>query len=293
MIAVEAMSHGVNISGLTADTVPLVAYALLVGRIPAAGDPGSAEAEEFRNNLLLGVAGDAAALPAVELAPVFLDLVRLAAVLGEAQRYAEELSLTSLSFDEAPPRAMLGGYTVGVVVAVGGAALAALLIGFVLGAAGGHKSARGKTTTVIHTRVVTHTRVVPRTTIVTRTKSIPHTTTVTRDVPQVTTVTLTTTVHAAPAVAAPAVVKDVVPASCAQAIGDARAIALLAVGDFNLFSEYAKLASQAIPAAVSRDSATMASLTAQTDSIGSSLSQRAEQIARLGQAFDSSAAACS
>ena len=210
VIAVELMGGGADVRGLTADAVPVVAYALLVNALPTSVEPGSPEAIERVNDLLLSAADDIPDLPASELSPVFMDLFRLAVVLGEAQRYASQLSIVGLSLQEAPVRTRTSRRRIATALAAAGGAAAALLAGFVIGSAGsGGKPAAASKVTVTNTHVVTHRVVVPRTTTVVQVKHVPRTTTVeqTTTVPgaavpgasATTTVTVATTVRSAPA----------------------------------------------------------------------------------------------
>ena len=104
---------------------------------------------------------------------------------------------------------------------------------------------------------------------------------------------MTVTTSTRPA-APPAVVGvDVVPATCTAAIADARQMALLAVNGFSQFSQYAKLASQAIPAAIAHNSSKMAAIR-QADRMHfcNSLTKRANEIARLGDEVSAAADQC-
>ena len=95
-VAVALMTSGAEVRGLTTDAVPLVAYSLFNGKLPVPPDADTPLTAERVNNLLLSAADEVAAMP-VDARHLFLGLLELAVLIGEAQVYAEHLSLTSLS----------------------------------------------------------------------------------------------------------------------------------------------------------------------------------------------------
>jgi hypothetical protein len=322
-IAVDSLARGVNVAGVAADAVPVVAYALLLDRLPTGIESGSPEAAERTNDLLLGVLGGMAAPLDTEASQLFIDLFGLTVALGEAQRYADQLGVAGLSVGRQPSGRRLARRTAFRAAAAVCAAVLLGVAGFALGAAdGGRKATAGAPTVTqrAHPVTVTRERVVTRpgkvvtrpgrvvtlpgkvvtrpgkvvTTTVIRTKHVPPTVVDhTKTVADVSTVTVTTTApSAAPSTTTRIVDKNVVPAACATAIADARQMALLAVNGFSQFTSYAALASQAIPAAAAHDTAKMARIAHETEQLGSSLSQRAHEIARLGDAVSAASAAC-
>jgi len=106
-VAVDLMTHGTEVRGLQEDAVPLVAYALFNGIVPAVPGVDHADTDEQVNDLLLGVADEVAQmLP--EDRRVFISLFRLSVLLGEAQAYADHLSLAALSVSGSPSETNLG-----------------------------------------------------------------------------------------------------------------------------------------------------------------------------------------
>jgi hypothetical protein len=303
-IVVDSMSAGADVRGLSTDAVPAIAYALLIESLPTAVEPGSSHAAERVNDVLLHVSGSSHELPAAaEESLLFVDLLKLSVALGEAQRYADQLSLGRLPVERAGRHSRFSGNSIVVALAVGCGLVALALGGFALGSMGGGGTPAAVRTTITRERVITHTatppattvtRLVPRTKVVDHTKTIAHVSTVT----DVSTVTVTTPAPArtptpTPTPATPRIItKPVVPAACATAIANAQNVALLAVTGFSEFSAYAKLASEAIPAALAHDSAKMAKISNKTQVLGDSLGRQADQIARLGDAVSAAAAAC-
>ena len=311
-IAVDSLSSGADVRGLTTDAVPAVASALLLGRLPTSVEDGSPEAAERVNDVFLSVSHDSAGLPPEASSPVFLDLFKLAIALGEAERYAAQLSLVGLQEGGAAQRRRPGGRTLGVALALGAGALVTALAGFAIGMAGTHGStgrqaAPARTTTVTRIETITR-RVQPRTStptgathvsqpqVVNRTRTVPVVTTVTvttaANAASASTVTVTTAAGAAKAPAPTVRVRDVVPAGCASAVAAAKSIALLAASSFGLFADYAGLASEAVPAAINHDAAKMGSISNQTDSISASLKAQATQIARLANTVSAGVSGC-
>jgi hypothetical protein len=94
--AVELLTNGADVRGLRTNTIPLVAYSLFRGNLPVAPEAASPATVEKINNLLLGVA-DELGEASTDARLLVVSLFRLAVLLGEAQEYAEKLSLTSLS----------------------------------------------------------------------------------------------------------------------------------------------------------------------------------------------------
>ena len=98
-VAVELITAGAQVRGLSGDAVPLIAFCLLHREIPIGMDTGDSPVSQDRmNDAVIAIADDIAAMPEATRGP-FIDLYRLAVLLGVAQRYAEEVSLTALSTD--------------------------------------------------------------------------------------------------------------------------------------------------------------------------------------------------
>ena len=136
-LAVDAMSAGADVRDLTRDAVPVIAYALLLERLPTTVVPGSAEAWEQVNDLLLQVSSESADPAGVEASPLFVDLFKLSVTLGEAQRYANQLSLTTLQLGGSGGDARVSRRSIITGLALFSCgAVAAALAGFALGAAG-------------------------------------------------------------------------------------------------------------------------------------------------------------
>ena len=320
-IAVDSLSSGTDVRGLTTDAVPAVAYALLIGRLPTSVEDGSPEAAERVNDVFLNVSHNSAGLPPEASSPVFLDLFKLSVALGEAERYAAQLSLVGLQGPGAEQRSRPSGRTLGLALALGAGALAAALAGFAIGMAGSH-GVTGKraalartTTTVARTATVTRTETitrqikpkagtpaqatrVPQHQAADRASTVPAVTTVTVTTAApaghapASTVTVTTPAKAVKAAAPTVRVRDVVPAGCANAVAAAKSIALLAANSFGLFADYATLASDAVPAAINHDAAKMGSISTKTNSISASLKAQAAQIARLANAVSAGVSGC-
>ncbi len=94
--AVGLLTNGADVRGLTANTVPLVAYSLFRGNLPVSPAAASPATVEKINELLLGAADELSEAPA-DTRLLLISLLRLALLLGEAQEYADGLSLTSLA----------------------------------------------------------------------------------------------------------------------------------------------------------------------------------------------------
>jgi hypothetical protein len=95
-IAVELMSGGAEVTALSSDVLPLVAYCLFNDRLPILAEADAPETADRVNRLLLAAAGEVTAMDAPSR-PLFLGLLRLAVLLGEAQAYANALELGELS----------------------------------------------------------------------------------------------------------------------------------------------------------------------------------------------------
>jgi hypothetical protein len=299
--ATELISAGADPRGLTADAVPLIAYSLLIETLPTAIDADSAEAADKFNVLLLGMPEDLSSIP-TEQRRLFIELLKLAVILGEAQAFADQLSLNRLSLDQARPSTGTSSYMVGIGLLVVGVAVIGLLLGLVIGQAQTPAHAGAHARTITRTETVAHTKTIVRneTTTVTSPRaasSHPGNGSSTRPV----TVTVTPPAAVAPAdtvtvtrtVGNPTVrTVGVVPPACTSAIGKAQSLTTMAVGDLTLITEYAQLASQAIPAAAKNDTAAIKRITARIQAIDSTLSQRAANIAQVGKAFGDGAAAC-
>jgi hypothetical protein len=94
--AVGLVSSGAELRGLSTDAVPLVAYAFVVGALPSAVD-SSDEAARRVDDLVLSASDEISTLPG-EARPVFITLLRLSTLLGEADAYAERHRVRSLTF---------------------------------------------------------------------------------------------------------------------------------------------------------------------------------------------------
>ena len=94
--AMHLVAAGAEVAGLSDDAVPLVAYALLAGILPAGPRAENEELEDKLIDAMLGVADTSATLPADQRL-VFVSYHRLAFLLGLAEGYAERLSLSKLS----------------------------------------------------------------------------------------------------------------------------------------------------------------------------------------------------
>jgi hypothetical protein len=98
-VAVELITTGAQVRGLADDAVPLIAFCLLHREIPIGMDTADSPVSQDRmNDAVIAIADDIAAMPEMTRGP-FIDLYRLSVLLGVAQRYAEEVSLTALATD--------------------------------------------------------------------------------------------------------------------------------------------------------------------------------------------------
>ena len=300
-IVVDTMSLGADVQDLTTDAVPVIAYALLIESLPTAVVPGSPQAAERVNDVLLEVSAGSHELPSGSAAsPLFVDLFKLSVALGEAQRYAEQLSLADLRVDPGRKGSRFSRRSVVVSLLVACGTVAVALAGFTIGAAGTRaRSAAVHRTTITRQRVVTHTAPAHTTTVirqVPKTKLVDHT----KTIANVSTVTVTTPAPAPTPTPTPTptpvtpkvVIKPIVPTACASAVANARNVAQLAADGFSEFSTYARLASEAIPAALAHDSAKMAVISNQTQALGATLSHQANQITHLDDAVSAAATAC-
>jgi hypothetical protein len=96
-VAVELITTGAQVRGLAIDAVPLIAFCLLHREIPIGMDTvDSPVSQDQMNDAVIAIADDIAAMPEAGRG-TFIDLYRLSVLLGVAQRYAEELSLTTLA----------------------------------------------------------------------------------------------------------------------------------------------------------------------------------------------------
>jgi hypothetical protein len=96
-VAAELVAGGAEVRGLSSDTIPMIAFAFLHAQIPMGSDAAASPVSADRvNDSLLRIADAVAAMPAAER-PVFIDLYRLALLLGVSQGYAEHLDLATLS----------------------------------------------------------------------------------------------------------------------------------------------------------------------------------------------------
>ncbi len=100
-VAVDLMTRGNEVRGLQDDAVPLLAYALFNGIVPAVPGMDSADTDEQINDVLLGIAEEVSEMPP-ESRRVFISLFRLSVLLGEAQAYADKLSLVALDITGSP-----------------------------------------------------------------------------------------------------------------------------------------------------------------------------------------------
>ena len=299
--ATELISAGADPRGLTADAVPLIAYSLLIETLPTAIDPDSAEAADKFNILLLGMPEAVASIP-TEQRRLFIELLKLTLILGEAQAFADQLSLNRLSLDQERPSTGTSSYMVGIGLLVVGVAVIGLLLGLAIGKAqspahaGAHARTITQTETVSHTRTIVHNQ----TTTVTAPRAASshpgnssRTRTVTVTVTPPAAVTPADTVTVTRTVGNPTVrTVKIVPPACASAIGKAQSLTTMAVSDLTLITEYAQLASQAIPAAAKSDTAAITRITNRIQAIDSTLSRRATDIAQVGKEFGDGAAAC-
>ncbi len=159
--ATELISAGADPRGLTADAVPLIAYSLLIETLPTAIDADSAEAADKFNILLLGMPEDVASIPS-EQRRLFIELLKLALMLGEAQAFADQLSLNRLSLDQDRPSTGTSSYMIGIGLLVVGVAVIGLLLGLAIGKAqsparaGAHARTITRTETVSRTRTIVH-----------------------------------------------------------------------------------------------------------------------------------------
>ena len=94
--ALDLVSGGAEVRGLTTDCVPLIGYCLFVGRLPSAIDVDPATMAKV-DDLILGVSDEISAIPSNDRV-MFFTLLRLAVLLGEAQALAERHSVATLSF---------------------------------------------------------------------------------------------------------------------------------------------------------------------------------------------------
>jgi hypothetical protein len=93
--AVDLVSSGAEVRGLASDIVPLLAYALLASSLPSAVDTSEDLLDEV-DDLVLGVSDEISSIPASGR-PIFISLLRLSILLGEAEAYAKRHGLASLS----------------------------------------------------------------------------------------------------------------------------------------------------------------------------------------------------
>jgi hypothetical protein len=177
--AVELMSGGAEVGGVVADPVPLVAYALLIESLPVSVEPASPEGVERINNLLLETNRAFHDLPE-ETAPLLADVFVLAVILGEAERYTDQLGLLGLRLGDetGPTRSRRKKYLIALAAAAGAAAT--LISGYTLGSSGG--SGHASTARVTVTRNIGKTRTVHDAVRVVRTRTVPVTTTVVKKV---------------------------------------------------------------------------------------------------------------
>jgi len=95
--AAELVTSGAEVRGLAVDAIPMIAFALLHSQIPMGADAATSPVSADRvNDSVLRIADNVAAMPG-SARPLFIDLYRLALLLGFAQRYAEDLEITQLS----------------------------------------------------------------------------------------------------------------------------------------------------------------------------------------------------
>jgi hypothetical protein len=97
-LTVDLLSRGANVTGLSDDIVPLVAYALLQGHLPAGQTYDPEITEEQTNDALLRYSDWVSSL-SIEDRYVFIALFRLAFALGLAASYTQALNLPPLSSD--------------------------------------------------------------------------------------------------------------------------------------------------------------------------------------------------
>lgn len=93
-VAVDLVSDGAAVRGLSDDAVPLVAYGLFMGKMPFAIKSADEVAGKL-DDLILSVADEISGIP-VDVRAIFTQLFRLALLLGEAQTYAELHAVTTL-----------------------------------------------------------------------------------------------------------------------------------------------------------------------------------------------------
>jgi hypothetical protein len=308
--AAQLRAEGVDPGSLTSDPVPLVAYSMITESIPVAREPGSSEPDDTLTLLVLNLADELGSLPRGRRR-AFVELFKLAVVLGEAAACAEQLALHHPPPEEPRPLATPTTSIARMVLLVAAVPCAGLLIGLAIGKIGTHgrrgtpASTLTRIETVVRERTVTRpahasaARPAAQTRTVTvaappATRTPPRTVTVTTNTSQpaaAQTVTVTRTVGAGPR--RPTVhVEKVVPPACAGAIGAGREVTALAISDLNLVAEYAQLASQAIPAAARNDTTAIKNITARIQAVDDTLSGRANAIAKLGKAFVARAARC-
>jgi hypothetical protein len=94
--ALDLISGGAEVRGLTTDCVPLAGYCLFVGRLRSAIDV-DAQTMARINDVILGASDEIARLPSVDR-PSFFAVLRLSVLLGEAQACAARHNLATLSF---------------------------------------------------------------------------------------------------------------------------------------------------------------------------------------------------
>jgi len=94
-IAADLLTRGADVSGIGADSVPLIAYALLHGRLPLGFGFDSDSIQDKTNDALLSQAVLVSGMSA-EQRETFLALFRVSFLIGVAQRYGEALGLTKL-----------------------------------------------------------------------------------------------------------------------------------------------------------------------------------------------------
>ena len=95
--AMHLVAVGAELPGVEEDAVPLVAYSLLAGVLPAGPRAENDELEDRLIDAMLRVADTSAKLPAEERL-MFVAYYRLAFLLGIAEGYAERLSISRLTF---------------------------------------------------------------------------------------------------------------------------------------------------------------------------------------------------
>jgi hypothetical protein len=94
MLAVDLVAQGAEVRNLKRDSVPLVAYGIFVGKI-SSDLKTSISIPDKMDDILLGISNEAARVPPSSR-PLFIDMLRLAMLLGEAQAYAEHHGVAAL-----------------------------------------------------------------------------------------------------------------------------------------------------------------------------------------------------